>query len=107
MKLSRKLSVLFASLIFISVLTCMALEAGTKSQSRLIERTSFSATCFCKISKDDLRGKTSATGVVKDITGEVNKHYTGIYQQSEENQDSCKLDCKTIASTYIQNQSLA
>jgi hypothetical protein len=63
-------------------------------------REMLAATCFCKISKDDLRGQRTASGVVMDLTGDVNKTYTGVYQQHEDNQVDCKKLCKTAAEAY-------
>ncbi len=66
------------------------------------------ATCFCKVSKDVLWNKTSATGVLLDLTGEVNKSFTGAYQQHEDNQKSCKNTCaKLIADKYTKNLGIA
>lgn len=63
-----------------------------------------SATCFCKISKDNLVGNKSATGVIKDLTGEVNK--TFLWQGSGQ-QDTCQSLCSTAAEKYEKNQSIA
>jgi hypothetical protein len=66
-----------------------------------------SATCFCKISYDDLTNKISASGVCLDLTGAVNKVYTGIFPQNDTNQTDCNTRCTTAAAPYIGSQSIA
>ncbi len=65
---------------------------------------SLSATCFCKISKDRLDGVVTATGVIKDLTGEVNKTYTF---QGETQQGMCKGECSNTANKYVKSQAVA
>ena len=64
------------------------------------------ATCFCKISYDDLSGKQSATNVCLDLTGTVNKSYTGVTPMQESNQVDCQTRCKNtttaLSSTQVQ-----
>lgn len=67
----------------------------------------FMATCFCKISNEPLGGKTSATGVLMDLTDEVNKTYNGAYQQGEVNQNDCNIRCKNTAAAYVKSQNIA
>jgi hypothetical protein len=105
MKRSRKLSLLLVSLAFISSVTFMTLEAGTKSPtSRPREVTPLKATCFCKISKDNLLSSRSATGVIKDLTGEVDRTFT--FQGSDQ-QNTCQALCKSKAEQYVKSQSIA
>src|SRR3712207_3981017 len=66
------------------------------------------ATCFCKISRNNLVGQTSASGVCQDLTSNVNKSYTGINQQSDANQIDCNDNrCRPVAAGFINNQGVA
>lgn len=65
------------------------------------------ATCFCKLSYIDNTNLKSAIGVVKDITGEVNKKYTGPFQQGDANQTDCNTRCTNAAAKYTGNPALA
>src|ERR1043165_6764150 len=104
MKRSRKLSLLLFSLVFISSVTFVTLEAGTTPPSRPREATSLSATCWCKISKDDLWSKSSATGVLLDLTPQVNKSY---YTQSDNNQKECESLCRSKAYNHFHDFDIA
>lgn len=66
-----------------------------------------SATCFCKISCDDLTNKKSATGVCLDLTSAVNKTYTGLFPQNDTNQTDCNTRCTTAAAAHSGSQSIA
>jgi hypothetical protein len=66
-----------------------------------------SATCFCKISYNDLGGATSASGVCKDLTADVNTSYSGLTQQSAANQNDCTNKCNAKAMPYHANQAIA
>jgi hypothetical protein len=105
MKLTRYLLTL-ASLTFVALATLATVVVETKSHG-VSPQWFTPATCWCKISKDDLWSKTSATGVLMDITGEVNKTYV---TQSENNQQECQSLCKTAAGKwghYIFSPSIA
>jgi hypothetical protein len=66
------------------------------------------ATCFCKISKDNLTGSTGASGVCQDITSNVNTSYTGINQQSQANQTDCNDNhCRPVATGFVGSQAVA
>lgn len=54
------------------------------------------ATCFCKISKDNLAisGNTTSSGVCKDLTSQIGKTYAGVYPQHNDNQEDCNNRCK-------------
>jgi hypothetical protein len=89
------------SLTFIAVAIFPPMTVKTKWP---VKSTSLSATCFCKISKDDLRGRTTATGVIKDLTGEVNKTFLS---QGSGQQDTCHNRCQMTAAKYVKDQSIA
>ena len=57
------------------------------------------ATCFCKISTDNIEGATSATGTVIDLTGDpiLPSPFTGLFQQSESRQQFCQASCSIAA----------
>lgn len=65
------------------------------------------ATCFCKLSTADLTNLKSANGVVRDLTGDVNKTYTGAFQQGDQNQTDCNTRCTNAAAQYTGNASFA
>jgi hypothetical protein len=65
------------------------------------------ATCFCKISKDNLTNQTSASGVLQDLTGAVDKSYSGVFQQSDKNQTDCNTRCTSAAASSTGQQSIA
>jgi len=71
------------------------------------EAQSALATCFCKISKDDLTNQTSATGVLLDLTSTVNYTYSGFFQQSDANQTDCNTRCTSAAAPYTGSQAVA
>ncbi|NOU00080.1 MAG: hypothetical protein HOO95_00685 [Gallionella sp.] len=54
-----------------------------------------SATCFCQISYQDASNTKNNPigGFVMDLTGEVNKTYSGAFQQGEANQKDCASVC--------------
>jgi hypothetical protein len=103
MRHSRKLFLVLASLIFIHSVTPPTLIGRTKS-SRPPQITLPRATCYCKISKDDLWSKTSATGVLMDLTDEVDTTYG---TQSENNQQECQSFCKTKAAHHFHDFTIA
>jgi hypothetical protein len=70
-------------------------------------RSMASATCFCKISMNDLTNQNSASGVLLDLTGAVNKTYTGLFPQNDSNQTDCNTRCTNTAASYTGNQSIA
>jgi len=104
MKRSGKLSLLLVCSAFISSVAFMTLEAGTKSATSRPKElaTGLNAHCWCVISKDSLM--YHATGVLKDLTGEVNKTYTF---QGQSQQDDCQDKCQKKAHGYIKDQSIA
>lgn len=65
------------------------------------------ATCFCKISKDNLAGHTSSSGVCQDLTSQIGKTYSGVYQQHQDNQIDCNDRCKQAVMPLIHSQSVA
>lgn len=65
------------------------------------------ATCYCKITYTNLTGLTSASGVCQDLTGTVNKSYSGLDQQSDANQTDCNTRCTGAASSYTGSQAIA
>lgn len=65
------------------------------------------ATCFCKLTCDDLTNKKSATNVFMDLTGEVGKTYSGLNPQNDNNQTDCNTRCTTAAAKYTGNQGVA
>lgn len=65
------------------------------------------ATCFCKVSKDNLTNLHSASGVLLDLTGTVNKTYSGLFPQNDNNQTDCNTRCTSAAAPYTGNQSIA
>lgn len=67
------------------------------------------ATCFCKVSYDNLSGEKNATGVCLDLTGVVNKQYCGWNRQSLTNQQDCSQRCTNAVSalTAAQKQAVA
>jgi len=65
------------------------------------------ARCFCKISIHDLTNQHSATGVIQDLTGTVNKTYSGVFQQSDANQTNCNTRCTAAAAGLTGSQALA
>lgn len=83
------------------------LAPETKAQTASTSRSMASATCFCKISYDDLTNKKSASGVCLDLTGTVNKTYTGVFPQNDNNQTDCNTRCTTAAAPHIGSQSIA
>lgn len=65
------------------------------------------ATCFCKISYDDLTNKTSATGVCLDLTSVVAHSYGGLFPQSDQNQTDCTTRCTNAAASYTGSSGIA
>jgi hypothetical protein len=70
----------------------------------LMPEAGVAATCFCKISKDNLWGATAGTGVCRDLTGVVNRTFTF---QTEPDQEACRLSCGPVAEPLKNNQSVA
>ncbi len=65
---------------------------------------SMGATCFCKISKDNLLNVVTATGVLKDLTGEVNKTF---WWGGSGQEDTCASLCTSKAKAYVKDPSVA
>lgn len=65
------------------------------------------ATCFCKISKNNLAGYTSSSGVCQDLTAQASLTFTGPFQQGEDNQQKCNNRCANIIQPLIHSQSVA
>jgi hypothetical protein len=93
----KKIAILGSGALFLSLSFVMGSASAAKAE----------ATCFCKISKDDLTNKKSATGVLLDLTSEVNTTYKGLNQQSDKNQTSCNKLCTDKAAPYTGQQSIA
>jgi hypothetical protein len=70
----------------------------------LMPEAGVAATCFCKISKDNLWGATAGTGICKDLTPNVARNFTG---QSEPDQEACRLSCGPVAEPLKSSQSIA
>lgn len=83
------------------------LAPETKAQTTSASRKMATATCFCKVSKDDLTNLHSASGVLLDLTGTVNKTYSGLFPQNDNNQTNCNTLCTSAAAPYTGNQSIA
>ena len=67
------------------------------------------ATCFCKVSYNNLTNQQAGTGICLDLTGVVNKTYSGVTPMSEANRNDCNVRCTnvTAALTTAQKQSIA
>lgn len=65
------------------------------------------ATCFCVISILDLTNQKHRDGVIMDLTGAVNKTYSGLNPQNDTNQTDCNTRCTTEAAKYTGSQSVA
>src|SRR5256885_16197994 len=105
MKRSRKLSLPFVFLILISSVIFMTMTAGTKPlASPPTEKTSIHATCWCVISKDDLRGFKNKAGVLKDLTSSITQDFNF---QTEPDQEACRFRCGIAAKGFIKDQGIA
>ena len=89
----------------------LVLVASLAPQTKLMTASAStkmaSATCFCKVSKNNLTNLNSASGVLLDLTGAVNKTYTGLFPQNDSNQTDCNTRCTTAAAPYTGNQNIA
>lgn len=65
------------------------------------------ATCFCKISMDNMEGHTYSSGVCNDLTPTANMTFTGPFQQGLDNQQKCNNRCAEIIPPFINSQSVA
>lgn len=66
------------------------------------------ATCFCVISKDDLNGHKSRSGVCQALDSNVNWSYSGATPQKEANQHDCDVNrCAPTANGFVGLQSVA
>ncbi|HWN09894.1 MAG TPA: hypothetical protein VNO50_11635 [Pyrinomonadaceae bacterium] len=83
------------------------LGTGSKTTARSGKAILPTATCFCKISYNDLTNQKSASGVCLDLTGAVNKTYTGINPQKDANQTDCNTKCTAAAASHTGSQSMA
>lgn len=72
---------------------------STDEQKALIHRT-----CFCKISKDNIAGHQTATGVCQDLTTAVHTTYAGVQTPSKKNEEEsdCSKKCTDAAAPYSQ-----
>src|SRR4051794_34908687 len=70
----------------------------------LMPEAAVAATCFCNISKDDLWGVVTATGVCRNLTGSVGRTFT---YQSESDQEACRGSCGPVAEGLKNSQSVA
>jgi hypothetical protein len=97
----KKIAILGSGALFLSLSFVMGSASAAKAE----------ATCFCKISKDDMTDQSSASGVLLDLTATVNKKYTSSIknglEQSDKNQADCTGRCNTAATPYTGQQSLA
>jgi hypothetical protein len=93
----KKVAILSSGVLLLS----LSFVAASASEAKA------AATCFCKISKDNLTNSASATGVLKDLTSQVNMNFTGINQQSASNQKQCSDRCTNVAQSYSGQQSIA
>jgi hypothetical protein len=101
------MKIISSSLAFVLFVMLVILTPEPAVSKASPARTMFAATCFCKISKDNLTNLNSASGVLLDLTGAVGKTYTGLFQQSDANQTDCNTRCTSAAASYTGSQSIA
>jgi hypothetical protein len=97
----KKITILSSAALFLSLSFVLASASEAKAE----------ATCFCKISKENLTNSKSASGVLLDLTSNVGKTYTTSikngFEQSDKNQTDCNTRCTTAAASYTGQQSIA
>lgn len=84
----------------------LALTAASAPAARPPARPA-SATCFCKMSSDNLSGQSGSTGIVMEITGEINHTYSGMNPQNNYNQEDCRNRCRDTAAGYFKSPAVA
>jgi hypothetical protein len=65
------------------------------------------ATCFCKVSFNNLTGQTGSSGVCLDLTSAVGKTYSGVFPMKDENRKDCQTRCSDAAAALSATQKQA
>jgi hypothetical protein len=65
------------------------------------------ATCFCKVSFNNLTGQTGSSGVCLDLTSAVGKTYSGVFPMKDENRKDCQTRCSDVAASLSATQKQA
>jgi hypothetical protein len=65
------------------------------------------ATCFCVVSFNNLTGQTGRSGVCLDLTGTVNKSYSGLLPMKDDNRKDCQTRCSDAAAKLSATQKQA